>query len=120
MSFEITNVTGTNYAEPVDQGVVVVDHDHVNDVVTARLYVQFTAAGPAERRPGGHTTVVATTIDTDGYDTPTAGGTSTLGTWTVNLTATPVPRPGARSGSCSTGPARWARVPGRRARATTC
>ena len=108
VSFSITNVTGANYSEPAGQGIVEVDEEHGSDVVTARVYVQFQANGPLGVPQPGTVTIEATTIDDDGYDTASPGGTQVLGSWTINLTATPVERPRAaiglvldRSGSMS-------------------
>ena len=98
VSFSITNVTGANYSEPAGQGVVEVDEEHGSDVVTARVYVQFQANGPLGVPQPGTVTIEATTIDDDGYDTASPGGTHVLGSWTINLTATPVERPRAAVG----------------------
>ena len=64
-------------------------------LVTARVYVQFQANGPLGVPQPGTVTIEATTIDEDGYDTASPGGTYVLGSWTINLTATPVQRPRA-------------------------
>lgn len=93
--FNVTAVTGANYSSPSTQGTVVVDHDPANDVVTARVYVAFTANGAVGVAQPGAVTIAASLIDTDGYDTPNPNDVLALGTWTVNLTATPVTRPRA-------------------------
>lgn len=93
--FELTSVTGTNFAAPAAQGTVVVDHVHTSDTVTARVYVQFQAAGTLTVPQSGTATIRAYIEDGDGYDAPNPGDQFTVGTWTVNLAATPVARPRA-------------------------
>ena len=106
--FEVTNVTGANFSEPASQGVVVVDEEHGRETVTARVYLQFQANGVVGSPQAGTVTIQASTIDDDGYDTANPGNAYALGSWTINLTATPVSRPSAaislvldRSGSMS-------------------
>ncbi len=108
VSFAITNVTGANFSAPAAQGVVTVDEEPGSDTTTARVYVQFQANGAVTVPQAGSVTIEATTVDDDGYDTAAPGGTLVLGSWTLNLSATPVPRPSAavalvldRSGSMS-------------------
>lgn len=93
--FELTAVTGTNFAAPAAQGTVVVDHVHTSDTVTARVYVQFQAGGTLSLPQSGTATVRAYIVDSDGYDAANPGDQFTLNTWTVNLSATPVARPRA-------------------------
>jgi hypothetical protein len=110
VSFAITNVTGANFSPPAGQGVVVVDEEPGSDTTTARVYVQFQANGATNVAQAGSVTIQATVVDHDGYDTAAPGDTLVVGTWTLNLSATPVPRPSAavalvldRSGSMSLG-----------------
>jgi hypothetical protein len=104
----ITNLTGANFSAPTGQGVVTVNEEAGSDTTTGRVYVQFQANGPLTVPQAGSVTIEASTIDDDGYDTAAPGGTLVLGSWTLNLSATPVPRPAAavalvldRSGSMS-------------------
>jgi Common central domain of tyrosinase len=102
VTFEITAVAGVNFSQP-DQDPVVVDYDHTADVVTAELDVRFQANGHLGVPQSGTATVVATIVDTDGYDSGTPGAPFVLGTWTVNLrgTASPAeePAPGGQDES---------------------
>lgn len=108
--FSLTGITGNNFGIPASQGIVVVDHDDDSDTVTARVYVQFQANGPVGVGQAGTATIRAYIIDSDGFDAANPGDEFTLGTYTVNLSATPQTRPRAavslvldRSGSMSAG-----------------
>jgi hypothetical protein len=108
VSFRITGISGGNFSIPADQGTVTVDHSHTDDTVTADIYVQFQALGALDMPQAGTVTIEASITDANGYDAPNAGDPFVVGTWTVNLAATPVSRPRAavsfvldRSGSMS-------------------
>jgi hypothetical protein len=108
VNFRITAISSGNFSAPAGQGTVTVDHSHTTDVVTADIYVQFQALGAVGVAQPGSVTVEATINDVDGYDTPNPGNPLVVGTWTINLAATPVSRPQAavsfvldRSGSMS-------------------
>jgi hypothetical protein len=93
--FELTGVTGTGFGVPPTQGIVTVDHDDHAEFVTAHVYVRFEATSPVGVPQAGTATVRAYVTDQDGYDAPAPGAQFELGTWMVNLSATPVTRPRA-------------------------
>jgi hypothetical protein len=110
VKFRITGVGGTNFAVPATQGTVVVDHSETLDPVTANVYLQFQALGALGTPQAGSATIEAYIDDADGYFAATVGGEFVVGTWSVNLTATPVAKPRAavvfvldRSGSMAIG-----------------
>ena len=108
MKFRITAVGGANFSIPSGQGDVLADHHHVNDPVRANVFLEFHALGTANVVQPGTTTISAFIDDTEGYFTGTVGAEYQVGTWTVGLSARPVPAPRAavmfvldRSGSMS-------------------
>jgi tyrosinase len=90
VQFGITAVTGANFAEQAGQGTVTVDHDHSAETQTASVHVQFTANGTLGAPQSGTVSVEATIVDRDGYDTASPGDDRVVGSWTIDLTATPV------------------------------
>ncbi|MDQ3890007.1 MAG: tyrosinase family protein [Actinomycetota bacterium] len=108
VKFRITGVSGANYSIPSGQGTIFVQHSEVHDPVTANVYVQFIASGSLSTPQAGAVTIEAFIEDADGYFAPAVNGEYIVGSWTINLTATPVPRPRSaivfvldRSGSMS-------------------
>jgi hypothetical protein len=108
VKFRITATSGANFSIPPGQGAVVVDHSKTLDPVIGNVYLAFLAAGALGSPQAGSATIEAFIDDADGYFAPTVGGEYVVGTWTVNLAATPVARPRAavvfvldRSGSMS-------------------
>ncbi len=93
VTFEITSVTGANFSVPAGQGAVTVDHVLGSDTVTARVYVQFTANGTLNTPVAGVAAIRGQILDRDGFDGTNPGVMRTVFTATVNLSATPVPRP---------------------------
>lgn len=88
---EVVDVEGENFSVPAGQGVVVVDHDHHSDVVTAEVRLEYQATGVPDTPQVGAALIVASITDTDGYDTASPGDSLTVGTWTVDFEGTPAP-----------------------------
>ncbi len=93
--FELTGVTGAGFSAPAGQGIVTVEHDDHAETVTASVFVQFQANGPIGVPQAGTASVRAFIVDDDGYDAANPGDEYTLGSWVVDLSATPVARPRA-------------------------
>ncbi|MFT4215962.1 MAG: tyrosinase family protein [Micropruina sp.] len=93
--FELTAVTGAGFSAPAGQGIVTVEHDDHAETVTASVFVQFQASGPIGVPQAGTATVRAFIVDDDGYDAANPGDEYDLGSWVVDLSATPVTRPRA-------------------------
>lgn len=110
VDFRITAISAGNFSIPGGQGAVSVDHSDTSDIVTANVYIQFQALGLLGTAQAGSVTIEASMVDVDGYDTANPGDQLVVGTWAVNLAATPINRPRAavsfvldRSGSMSEG-----------------
>lgn len=112
--FRITGVGGANFAAPAGQGDVVADHDHDQDPVRANVFLEFQALGTLNVAQTGTATIAAFIDDTEGYFTGTVGAEHQVGTFSITMSARPVPAPRAaialvldRSGSMleSAGPA---------------
>jgi hypothetical protein len=108
VKFRVTAISAGNFSIPPAQGTVAVDHSTTLDPVVASVYLAFQASGPLSAPQIGTATVEAYIDDADGYFAPNVNDEYLVGSWTVNLTATPVPRPRAaatfvldRSGSMS-------------------
>ena len=106
--FRIAGVAGANFSIPAGQGDVLADHDDAHDPVRANVFVEFRALGAANVVQAGSVVINAFIDDTEGYFTGTPGAEFQVGTWTVGLSARPVPAPRAaialvldRSGSMS-------------------
>lgn len=106
--FRITAISAGNFSIPPGQGTVVVEHSPTVDPVLANVYVAFQSAGALGTAQAGTATIEALIDDADGYFAAAVGGEHRVGSWTVNLTATPVARPRSaiafvldRSGSMS-------------------
>lgn len=115
--FRISAIGGANFSIPPNQNDVVVDHSATTDPVVANVYVAYTAPATPASPPApqvGTVTIEAYIDDADGYFEPNVNDEHLVGSWNVNLLATPVPRPRSavvmaldRSGSMaeSAGPA---------------
>lgn len=108
VKFRATAMGGANFSMPNGQGTVIAQHSEVHDPVVANVYVQFQASGPLSVPQAGSVTIEAYIDDGDGYFAAAVNGEHILGSWTINLAATPVPRPRSavvfvldRSGSMS-------------------
>lgn len=92
--FRVTAVSAGNFSDPLGPaGVTVVNPSAGADTVTADVYLQFHAVGPVGTVQPASATIEAFVVDADGYFAPTVGGQHVVGSWTVTLSATPVPRP---------------------------
>lgn len=108
VKFRVTAVGGTSFSVPPSQGTVVVEHSDALDTVVGNVHLAFQSAAPLGAPAAGTATIEASIDDADGYFAPAVNGEFVIGSWTVNMTATPVPRPSSaialvldRSGSMS-------------------
>ena len=108
VKFRLAGVAGANFAIPPGQGDVLSDHNDAHDPVRANVFVEFHALGTANVAQPGSAVVNAFIDDIEGYFTGTPGTEFQVGTWTIGLSARPVPEPHAaitlvldRSGSMS-------------------
>ena len=74
-----------------------VEHSPSVDPVLANVNVAFHATGALGSAQAGTVTIEAFIDDADGYFAATVGGEHRVGTWSVNLAATPVARPASRA-----------------------
>ena len=91
VGFRITSISGTNFSEPPSQGTVIVNHSDTIDPVTGNIYIQFHSVGPEFVLQSGSATVEAFINDADGYFASNVNDVYIVGSWNVNLMATPVP-----------------------------
>lgn len=92
VTFRTTLLSGGNYSVPADQASVTVTHG-AGASVTANIYIQFQASGPLSTAQAGQVRVQATITDVDGYFAAAAGGEHPAGSWDINLSAIPAPKP---------------------------
>jgi hypothetical protein len=95
VKFRITAISAGNFSEPAGQGIVTVGHSELHDPVRAHVYVQFHSTGTPSSTQVGTVTVEAFFVDPEGLFAATEGGEVLLGTFTVNVSARPVPKPRA-------------------------